>query len=92
MEVTDEMLLPYCQQLKEELSLKEPSIAKLVPNLYDKTRYILDYRNLKLYLDLEMKLTKVHRVLVFQQSPRLKEYDVNTEKRKHAAMTLKKTS
>ena len=40
MEVTDEMLSPYCQQLKEDLGLKEPSIAKLVPNLCNKTRYI----------------------------------------------------
>ena len=91
MEVTDEMLSPYCRQLKEDLGLKEPSIAKLVPNLRDKTRYNLHYRNLKLYLDLGMKLTKVHRILSFQQSPWLKEYiDFKTEKRKHAANDFEK--
>ena len=37
--VTDEMLSPYCQQLKKNLGLKEPSIAKLMPNFNDKWRY-----------------------------------------------------
>ena len=83
------MLSPYCQQLKEDLGLKEPSIGKLIPNLHNKTRYILHYKNLKLYLDLGMKLTKIHRVLTFQQSSWLKEYiDFNTEKRKQAANDL----
>ena len=91
LKVTDDMLSPYCQRLKEDLGLKEPSIGKLIPNLNNKTRYILHYKNLKLYLDLGMKLTKVHRVLTFQQSPWLKEYiDFNTEKRKQAANDFEK--
>ena len=91
MKVTDEMLSPYFQQLKEDLDLKEPSIAKLVPNLYDKTRYILHYKNLKLYLELGMKLMKIHRVLSFQQSPWLKPYiDFNTEKRRRALNDFEK--
>ena len=91
MKVMDELLSPYCQELKEELGLKEPSIKKLVPNLCDKRRYILHYQNLKLYLDLGMKLTKVHRVLTFQQSPWLKQYiDFNTSKRTHARNTFEK--
>lgn len=48
----------YCQQLKEDLGLKEPSTGKLIPNL----DIILPYKNLKLYLDLGMKLMKVNRV------------------------------
>jgi len=91
LKVTDDMLSSYCQQLKEDLGLKEPSIGKLIPNLHNKTRYILQYKNLKLYLDLGMKLTKIHRVLTFQQSPWLKEYiDFKTEKRKQAANDFEK--
>ena len=59
---------------------------KLIPNLCDKTNYVLHYRNLHLYLSLGMKLTKIHKVLKFEQSDWMKKYiDFNTEKRTNAA-------
>ena len=86
MAVKTDMLSSYCERLDDELHLKTASVSKLVPNLNNKTKYILHYRNLKLYLSLDMKLTKVHRVLSFQQSSWLKSFiDFNTEKRKQAS-------
>ena len=58
--------------LQEEGFNKSP--PKLVPNLPNKTNYIIHYRNLKLYLELGLRLTIVYRVLLFDQSPWLKNY------------------
>ena len=33
---------------------------KLIPNLRDKVKYVVHYRNLKLYLQLGLVITKVH--------------------------------
>jgi hypothetical protein len=59
--------------------------VKLVPNLRNKERYIVHYRNLKLYLSLGMWLKKIHRALRFDQRPWLESYiRHNTELRKRA--------
>ena len=91
MKISPEMLSPYCQDLSECLNLHGGVVPKLVPNLQDKTNYVVHYRKLKQYLAVGMKLTKIHRVVVFQQSPWLKTYiDFNTDKRKHAANDFEK--
>jgi hypothetical protein len=43
------------------------SDKKLVGTFYDRKRYVTHFKNLKLYLQLGMKLIKVHRVLSFNQ-------------------------
>ena len=71
--------------------IKVGNEQKLIPNLGDKTNYVVHYKNLQLYLSLEMKLTKIHMVLKFKQSDRMKNYiDFNTEKKKKLIMNLKK--
>jgi len=64
---------------------------KLVPNLYNKTNYIVHYQNLKQYLNFGLKITKIHRVLTFKQDAWLKIFiDFNTKKRAGALTDFEK--
>ena len=91
LEVKDTMLSDYCKQIKDKYNISVGGVNKLVPNLMDKKNYVVHYRNLKLYLDLGLKVKKVHRALEFNQSPWLKQYiDLNTQKRTNAKNSFEK--
>ena len=63
----------------------------LVPNLRDKSRYVLHIRNLKLYTDLGMKVDRIHKVIEFDQKAFLAPYIAfNTEKRRMARSSFEK--
>ena len=79
-------LSDYCKKIADKYEIKVGDVMKLIPNLGDKTNYVLHYRNLQLYLSLGMKLTKIHKVLKFKQCDWMEKYiDFNTEKRRNAA-------
>ena len=89
--VSNNMLLGYCKKIAKNYNISTGLVKKLIPTLKDKKEYVLHYRNIQLYLDLGLKIKKVHRVLEFNQSPWLKQYiDFNTEKRKHAKNSSEK--
>ena len=50
------------------------NVKKLIPNLYNKVRYIVHHETLKLYESLGLKATKVHRGISFYESLWLKPY------------------
>ena len=91
LEISQNMLSKYSSNIANKYGIKIGRVNKLVPNLGNKSKYAVHYRNLQFYLSLGMKLTKVHRILNFRQSDWLKKYiDFNTDKSKNAAKSFEK--
>ena len=86
------MLSKYCKKIAHKYEIKVDDVKKLIPNLGNKTNYIVHYRNLRQKsLSLGMKLNKIHKVLKFEQSYCTKKYiDFNNEKRMNAANGFEK--
>ena len=62
--------------------IKIGNVEKLIPNLYNKTNYVVYYEHLKLYETLGLKITKIHRGIKFKESAWLEEYiNLNTKLR-----------
>ena len=67
------------------------NVEKLIPNLRDKKKYVLHYKNLIQCLRLGMKLTRIHRGIEFKESEWMKPYiDMNTELRAKAKNNFEK--
>ena len=66
------------------------TLPKLIPNLHDKTNYVVHYRNLQLYTSLGMIVKKDHKILSFEQSAWLKIYiDLTHDKKQWQPMISK---
>ena len=87
-----DMLSNYCRKIADKYGIKVGDVKKLIPNLGDKTNYVVHYRNFQSCLPLGIKLAKIYKVLKFKQSDWMKIYiDFNTERRKMLLIVSKKT-
>ena len=89
--IDQSMLSDYAKKIAEKFQLTVGGVRKLVTSLGPKKNYVLHVRNLKLYTDLGMKLTRVHRAVTFKQSCWFRDYiDFNTKKRSSSKNTFEK--
>ena len=83
MTVDSKDLSAWQLSIMEQQRIPVSKSAKLCLTLKPKHNYVLHYRNLKQYLELGMKLTKIHKCLKFKQSKWMESYiDINTSIRK----------
>ena len=52
LEISQNMLSKYCSNIASKYGIKIGGVNKLVPNLGNKSKYVVHYRNLQLYLPL----------------------------------------
>ena len=70
---------------------KESSVKKLITSFEDKENYGINYRLLKLYIKLGIKITKINRILEYSQDNYMKPYIMlNTEQRIKATTKFEK--
>ena len=57
-EIKREMLSRYQLKIADLYNIPIDNVKKLVPNFFDKGKYVIHYKRLQLYLTLELKLKK----------------------------------
>ena len=64
-EIKREIPSEYQLKIADLHNIPIDNVKKLVPNCFDKEKYVIHYENLKLYLRLGLKLNKIHRIFQF---------------------------
>ena len=71
-EIKRELLSNFHVKIPDFYNIPIADVKKFVSKIFVKEKYVPHYENLQLYLRLELKFKKVHRVLEFNQSQWLK--------------------
>ena len=58
MKLVKNMFSKYCSNIANEYEIKIGGVNKLVPNLGNKSKYVVHYKDLHLYFSLGVKLAK----------------------------------
>ena len=58
MEITREMVSDYQLKVADLNNISIGNVEKLVPNYFDKEKYVIQYENVQIYLRLGLKLKK----------------------------------
>ena len=66
-EIKREMLFEYQLKIADLCNIPIGNVKKLVPNFFDKEKYLIHYENLQLYLRLGLKIKKIHHLWEFNQ-------------------------
>ena len=90
--ISEDNLSKYQTYLNNKLNIKyTEKDKKLILDLLPKKNYKIYYKNLMYYMKLGVKITKIHKILTFDEKPFLKDYiDLNTALRKKAINDLEK--
>ena len=92
MEITEKDISPYSANIREKrgMSSKFKSV-KLAPNLHDKESYVLDLANLQYFLNKGGRVTRIRRIISFNQRAWLRKWATyHTEQRRTATSKNKK--
>ena len=94
MKIPNNLLSEYQKNTLEYLKkfgYRRTATEKLMLTLNDKEKYIVHFKLLKLYLKLGLKITQIHRGIIFKQSRIFKDYiELNTELRQNATSDFEK--
>ena len=79
-------LSPYAKDICDKFHIKSSTgTEKLMATVLPKENYVLHYWNFQLYIELGLKVQKIHRGIYFSQEPFIKSYiEYNSNKRAEA--------
>ena len=87
----DDVLSPYARYIAEKHELTIAKSSKLISSLTEKTRYVIHEMNLKQAVDAGLILTKIHRLVEYNQRPWMKDFlNFNINERKESKNEFEK--